>query len=101
MAKRIKLETIEAEEYGDSILLEDSSQDSLSLLVESDRSMNQMMNDPAVSGVEKLRLLLSQSPMTRNLIGLSELDKGQRIDLTNVVVHYIVARERGINPSRT
>ncbi|XP_065093749.1 uncharacterized protein LOC135714338 isoform X2 [Ochlerotatus camptorhynchus] len=100
IAKRIKLEAIEADEYGDSILLEDSSQDSLSLLVESDRSMNQMMNDPAVPGSEKLRLLLSQSPMTRNLIGLNELDKCQRIDLTNVVVHYIVSRERGITPTR-
>lgn len=100
-AKRIKLESIEVDdEYGsDSILLEDSSQDSLSLLVDSEHSMNQTMNDPEVSGSEKLRLLLSQSPMTRDLLGLKMLDKSQRMQLIHIVVHYIVSREKWVNPS--
>ncbi|XP_021697162.1 uncharacterized protein LOC5571835 isoform X2 [Aedes aegypti] len=88
-AKRIKLESLEVEDYGDPILLEDSSQDSESLMVESNYSMNIKMKDPQVPGVEKLRLLLQQSPFARYLLGLSELDKFNRIDLTNVVVHYI------------
>lgn len=92
--KRIKLESLEVDDYGDSILLEDSSQDSESLMVETNYSMNKTMEDPLVPGVEKLRLLLQQSPFARYLLGLNELDKSNRTDLTNVVVQYMYSNQQ-------
>ncbi|XP_029725553.1 uncharacterized protein LOC109426674 isoform X2 [Aedes albopictus] len=92
--KRIKLESLEVDDYGDSILLEDSSQDSESLMVETSYSMNKTMEDPLVPGVEKLRLLLQQSPFARYLLGLNELDKSNRTDLTNVVVQYMYSNQQ-------
>lgn len=63
-------------------------------MVETNYSMNKTMEDPLVPGVEKLRLLLQQSPFARYLLGLNELDKSNRTDLTNVVVQYMYSNQQ-------
>ncbi|XP_062541876.1 uncharacterized protein LOC134209873 isoform X2 [Armigeres subalbatus] len=88
-AKRIKLESDVFDEFSDSILLEDSSQDSTALLEDENENMDKTLKDPKVPGVEKLRLLLQQSPFARYLLGLNELDRFHRIDITNFVTQYI------------
>ncbi|XP_058840179.1 uncharacterized protein LOC131695701 isoform X1 [Topomyia yanbarensis] len=86
--KRFKLE-IQPEEQTDVTVHGKSN--------ESDEDFTGFPEKPAdnstaekLSGAEKLRRLLAESPLNRNLLGLETLDNVQRIQLTNAVVNYLV-----------
>ncbi|KAL9701245.1 hypothetical protein quinque_004686 [Culex quinquefasciatus] len=99
--KRIKLEIYEGEELSKNGQ-EDDGFDGGQMESFSEESFHAGDGSELGDGAERLRTLLSQSPLTRGLLEAKCLDKSQRILLTNTVVQYLISNSKdGRIPTKT
>ncbi|XP_058458474.1 uncharacterized protein LOC131435029 isoform X2 [Malaya genurostris] len=91
LSKRLKVENDPDE--GNSADYErfyESDEDFTGFPERADDSASRMAQDWDMPIVERLKMLLAESPLTRKLLELERLDKVQGIQLANAVVNYLI-----------